>query len=142
MAIQPKLQSLVTNADDAAELPAVGVTCIVGSNNVGKSQLLRDIVALLENRNIHPVVLQEATVYRGNPDPSPDEIVAWLKATADRTVQPTGDVYAALGGGQHLTAEQFGNSLRQDPSFFGPARSFYCWYADALAAEWGSEQDQ
>ncbi len=131
MAVEPKLRALVTNSDDSAELPAVGVTCIVGSNNVGKSQLLRDIVSLLENRNISPVVLSQIIVERQKPNPTLEDVTTWLKSSAERTPQVTGDVYGAIGGGQNLTAEQFRNAVQQNPNFFGPARAFYCWYADA-----------
>lgn len=122
----------MTNCGDTAELPSVGITCIVGSNNVGKSQLLRDIVSLLENRNIQPIVLIKADVSRSTPNPTLEEITSWLDTTSIRQPNQAGDTYTAMGGGQNLNAQTFFNSINQgDPSYLGPTRTFYCWYADA-----------
>jgi ABC-type branched-subunit amino acid transport system ATPase component len=39
------IKSLMANDETDAHLPNAGVTCVVGANNVGKSQFLRDIMA-------------------------------------------------------------------------------------------------
>lgn len=41
------LTRLRSNIGDELAIPAAGITCIVGANNVGKSQLLRDVIALV-----------------------------------------------------------------------------------------------
>lgn len=130
--MEPKIRKIVTNCGDVARLPSVGVTCIVGSNNTGKSQLLRDIVSIFENRNIRPTVLTEAPLTRGIPKPTLEQITYWLERTALRQPNPSGDTYTAMGGGQNMTVQSFANQITQgDPSFLGPTRPFYCWYADA-----------
>ncbi len=130
--MERKIAHITTNAGDVASLPSTGVTCIVGSNNVGKSQLLRDIVSLLESRSIVPVVLSKVEVQGSLAHVTIEEVTDWLDKTAERQLSPTGHSYIAMGGGQQLPAQAFVHQFQHnDPSFLGPTRPFFCWYADA-----------
>jgi len=130
MAINPKILAVTTNTGDRSELPPAGVTCIVGGNNVGKSQLLRDIVMLLETLEGVPKVLTSVELTR---EPAPDlgTTEAWLRDNSTIVEQQTGIVhYQPMSGGPALTSQQFHGQIAQGGFFLGPARSFYCWHAD------------
>lgn len=133
MPVQIAVPELVTNTGEVISCPAPGVTCIVGSNNVGKSQLLRDVVALLEYPLATPVVLSGLTLQRGTVDP--EELAAWLELTAVRQPQGPGlpDAFVPIGGGQAVASQTIWQQyVHGGINCLGSARSFFCWFADAV----------
>jgi hypothetical protein len=52
-----KLRSLSLPGNVTVDTPAASVVCIVGGNNVGKSQLLRDLQNYLRDNNLPRVIL-------------------------------------------------------------------------------------
>ncbi len=124
-----KISRIISNLGDNIDLPANGVTCIVGANNVGKSQLLADI-----RRHIYatpdglPVVLSEVGTEPALPliDPAfvgygmgetgvPQRLLDLLLARAgaiwpDQAGTPQ---YTPKGGGQNATARQIQSSMSQ-----------------------------
>lgn len=130
MAINPRVTSLTTNAGDIASCLPAGVTCIVGGNNVGKSQLLRDIMQLLDSDQIAPIALKDLTVDRS--EATDEEIYAWLEAHTQRQDSPgQPPSYHPPVGGQPLQAQQFINMIRHGGRILQQARFFFAWYADA-----------
>jgi len=131
VSFNPTIATITTNTGETASLLRSGVTCIVGGNNVGKSQLLRDLVALLEIRPSKPVVVTSLQLDTGDLEPE-DELEAWLNRTADKTeVAGQAPTFTPIpAGGQALNVSGFISNVSQ-PNFLGQARPFYCWYADA-----------
>lgn len=43
MSVEFKYTSVTSSAGERVDLPTAGVVCVVGGNNVGKSQLLREL---------------------------------------------------------------------------------------------------
>lgn len=75
-----RVSSLTSKADQQIAIAGTGVTCIVGSNNSGKSQILRDVLALLRNEDAHTVVVKDIKLERNTP--TPEEIFEWLDKNA------------------------------------------------------------
>lgn len=84
MALRLQIETLTSASGDVVSLPPVGVTCVVGANNSGKSQLLRDIQALLTQPNPPKVTL--AALSTALPMGTVDELEVFLKQSA--TIQP------------------------------------------------------
>lgn len=130
------IQSIETNAGDSAVLPKAGVTCIVGSNNVGKSQLLRDIITCLERNPGSgvpgPIVLSGLEL-EDKTRPTKEVVMSWLEKTAQKVQQgQSGRIdYSPLIGGGALPLDNFMANLQLPANSLGQARPFFCWYADA-----------
>ncbi len=92
MPIQFLLTSVTSNAGDLITLPANAVTAIVGSNNAGKSQLLRDIAGVVHEHDFVPVTISDlaATVPSSE---SATEATQWLEVNATRSMQQNGNQY-------------------------------------------------
>lgn len=73
------IKSLSPRAGDAISVPPIGVTCIVGPNNVGKSQALRDITNLLHGVSADPVIIDRIDVERKTA--TPDDVLNYLEDT-------------------------------------------------------------
>lgn len=133
MPVALSVPELITNTGEVIDCPAPGITCVVGGNNVGKSQLLRDILALLEHSQAVPVVLSSVKLDRGALDE--EDLAAWLDVTAVRQAQGAGlpDAFTPMvGGGQLLPVQSILSSYyHSGDTSLGPARSFFCWFADA-----------
>lgn len=98
MEIRYRVASVTSNLGDEVDLPEVGVTCIVGANNVGKSRLLKDLRDfLIASEGSEPLVLAAASLAPGFPIPvdpdhatafyahqaeAPPEVVEWLHKNA------------------------------------------------------------
>ncbi|MET3937035.1 AAA family ATPase [Arthrobacter sp. OAP107] len=80
MSVYTRIGSLTSKSDEQITISQVGVTCIVGSNNAGKSQMLRDLLALLRQEDAHTVVLREIKLERNKP--TRDDVVEWLSRNA------------------------------------------------------------
>jgi energy-coupling factor transporter ATP-binding protein EcfA2 len=86
MAMTLRISSLTANSGDMVTVPQAGVTCIVGANNAGKSQLLREIKALICDTDPPLKVLQSMEIIR--PQGSDDEVKQFLDRTAPRYEDP------------------------------------------------------
>lgn len=76
MAFTVSLRAFTSSGGQRVDLPHPGVTCIVGANNVGKSQLPREIVAHMESDSSRCVVLSGVDIEQV--DPSEDSLAEWL----------------------------------------------------------------
>lgn len=71
LAITVRLKSITINSGQTVELPRAGVICIVGGNNVGKSQLLREIEEHYSNNiKTERRVLSDITLEKSNITPN------------------------------------------------------------------------
>lgn len=105
------LTRLTTRSGCTVELPTPGVLCVVGGNNVGKSQFLRDIEVNLRTPAVRTVVLDELEFKLHI---SPEQAVDWFREHSVLQSEPGQlELYAPAGGG--------GNpwQLSQFASFFG-----------------------
>lgn len=113
MTIQFTLQQLTSNAGDTVTLPPATVTAIVGGNNAGKSQLLRDVAAVVTHRESNSVVLASIAVARSTVE-SEDDVAAWLDANASSSISRNGVPYWTPNvGGSPITARQLLDSWNQ-----------------------------
>ncbi|MFE4837386.1 ATP-dependent endonuclease [Arthrobacter sp. NPDC056691] len=80
MSVHVRIDRLSSKGKQEIVMSQAGVTCIVGGNNAGKSQILRDLLALLRNEDAHTVVLDNIKLARNSP--TRDELVDWLGANA------------------------------------------------------------
>lgn len=102
-AVAVRLDSFKMLGDDTAiELPAPGITAVVGANNVGKSTVLRQLHVFLLSEdaglvNQSPRLIESAIVTRSG---SAEDFLAWLirhAAYADRGPQQGGPLFARVG---------------------------------------------
>ena len=80
--IKYKLNSFATHTGNTIIPPHAGVTCIVGANNTGKSQLLSDLLQYMQHGPLHSqpaVILKNAS--RLFDQPPPEEIDEWVSKT-------------------------------------------------------------
>ena len=102
------------------KLPPAGIVCIVGSNNAGKSQLLRDIVAGVSLPKPELVTISEVSIER--PRPTRDECEEWLERNAIRVQERPIDEVTYMAGhseGLGISVDEFYEALA--PEFeFGP----------------------
>src|SRR4051812_11828716 len=107
MGVRVRLDWLESSSGDRIQIPHAGVTCIVGGNNVGKSQGLRDTLALLQEPNASPIVITDIGLVK----PAIDESVAveYLTVNAARVPKAPGSVveFTPIGGGQNLNVKTF-----------------------------------
>lgn len=84
MTIQFRIRSLTSSAGETATLPTKGVTCIVGGNNAGKSQLLREIHLRVQEAESDVAVVTLSGMAVKRPSGRADVAEAWL---AERMVR-------------------------------------------------------
>src|SRR5690625_2104940 len=80
--IKYKLNSFATHTGNTIIPPHAGVTCIVGANHTGKSQLLSDLLQYMQHGPLHSqpaVILKNAS--RLFDQPAPEEIDEWVSKT-------------------------------------------------------------
>ncbi|MDK3255718.1 ATP-dependent nuclease [Blastococcus capsensis] len=133
MTLRYRLSALASNGGDQVTVPSVGVTCIVGGNNAGKSQALRDIVQIISDRSARPVAVTAiAAALTGDLSQSEE----WLETTAVRQPAPPGypPSYTPTHGGNQLTLEQFNTWIRgASDGLLSHAATFFYWHATAGA---------
>jgi energy-coupling factor transporter ATP-binding protein EcfA2 len=91
-----RVTRLTTRSGTITELPRAGVLCVVGGNNVGKSQLLREVPAILSGQLAGVVVLDDIQYDLD----LGDDVEAWIRehGIVEGTVgQP--QMVTPLGGG-------------------------------------------
>ena len=129
--ITVRLTALRSSAGDEIVIPRAGVTCIVGGNNVGKSQLLREIDGRLTSDQVNSVVLNELRIEKAQFDDA--RAAAFLEAVGVRTPSAPGvrPSYTAVNGGQQMTVQDFVAHYQSGPVQMIAARQFFVWYASA-----------
>ena len=129
--IRVRIGSIRSSGGDVVELPQAGVTCIVGGNNVGKSQLLREIHGNVYDGKATRITLSELNIVKS--DVQSDEIIAFLDEGAVRQAPTPGsaDLYQPVTGGQGLSASDFLTHYNAAPNFLLASRDFFTWYASA-----------
>lgn len=107
MPVRFTLDGLRSNSGDVITIPEAAVTAIVGGNNAGKSQLLRDIAAVINQREVVPVTISDLWVTR--PSASYEEEAAeWLDANAMKAAAQNGVAHWMPNiGGTSVHANQF-----------------------------------
>lgn len=110
-------------------MPPGAVTAIVGGNNAGKSQLLRDIAAVINDSQNAPVILASLEVTRPTAE-SEQAAAEWLDANMSRAPSQNGIPHwmPNIGGGainaaQFLQFFSFGIGRRFP--WMGPAAPFF-----------------
>jgi ABC-type cobalamin/Fe3+-siderophores transport system ATPase subunit len=135
MTIRYRVTSLTSSGGDRITLPSIGVTCIVGGNNVGKSQLLKEIAraAHTAEASLAPLTITNIEVER--PSGTVEETDVWLRERAIEFDMPPGSVstYAIRVGGTNQTAEELHHWFDsiQGPAYLGNAASFFVHHATA-----------
>ena len=99
-----RLTRLTTRSGTTVEIPPVGVLCIVGGNNVGKSRLLADIQEHLRGQAHRGVVLKDLEFELDLTGDSCDDWIVEHSTYARSAGQP--DVYGPPNGGQHWQMDQ------------------------------------
>jgi energy-coupling factor transporter ATP-binding protein EcfA2 len=130
--MRARIRGFTGQGGDTVALAESGVTCIVGSNNVGKSQALRDLMTLLSLPEDAQTVAV-ASLDLAHPGSDAEEIAAWLPSIA--AVRPATPGmppnYAPVHGGNALSLTQVRAHLRRSQSSLGAAATFYAWHATA-----------
>ena len=135
MPLRYRLTQLTSNCGDSVTVPEIGVTCIVGGNNAGKSQILRDIVQVISNDEARPVAV---TTLKTTQTGSTDESEAWLKDNSVPQPAPpdTPPTYTPYHGGNSLNLGQFNTFWSLSESGRGMlqiAAGYFYWHATAGA---------
>jgi ABC-type cobalamin/Fe3+-siderophores transport system ATPase subunit len=129
MPVRFTLDSLSSNSGDTITLPSGAVTAIVGGNNAGKSQLLRDIALTINQPDALPVVLAGLEVTRPSAE-TDEEVVAWLDDNASPAMPQNGVRHWTPNiGGQAVAVSQFRQFFNygggQRFPWMGPAAPFF-----------------
>jgi energy-coupling factor transporter ATP-binding protein EcfA2 len=125
-----RVRSLTSSGGDVVELMGGGVTCIVGGNNVGKSQLLREIAQRAGDPVQTGPVLRDLTVLKADMDlPAAEDFLA-RSAVRQKTQPGDPPQYSPHGGGTILQAGPF-LSFYQGPDHFVHVRGFFLRHLSA-----------
>lgn len=134
MDIRARITAISSTGGDRVETSESGVTCIVGGNNAGKSQTLRDIQALLWDVEAPSVVLRKLEVSKPILSSSHD-IEQFLRASGSPQGEPTPgfpQAYTPIGqGGSQLTAPEFLTNFNSGPDAVRQARDFIVSHSGA-----------
>lgn len=130
-ALAVRLESVVV-AGELLAFPEVGVTAVVGGNNVGKSTLLREMNAWLAREPHRPTPADRYIVEDLALEHSGDEsaVQEWLHRNANHVNTPQPG-FVRLHSSQPLAAEQVGLLWKQKT--LGRLSSFFVHYSTALA---------
>jgi hypothetical protein len=129
--IRVRIDSIRSSGGDVVALPQSGVTCIVGGNNMGKSQLLREIHGRLASEETISIAIDRLNIVKSVVEP--EQAASFLARTAVLQLHAPGTVgsYAPVTGGQTLTMSDFLVHYNAGPDGLLRARDFFCWYASA-----------
>lgn len=135
MALDYRITKVTSKAGTEVELPVAGVTCVVGGNNVGKSQFLREVFSLAYDSDTSGlVILKDGSAHR--PTGTIEETLAWLEARTVRYDHKPGDptTYASRIGDLGTSLRDFYYWIDQDESedpYLGNIARFFVEYAAA-----------
>ncbi|WP_382304061.1 ATP-dependent endonuclease [Herbiconiux sp. UC225_62] len=82
MTFSHRIASLRDSQGSTFSFPKSGVICVVGGNNAGKSQLLRDIYASIDENSARPVTFSDLQVTQTKG--TIDDAAAWLEEHGER----------------------------------------------------------
>lgn len=131
MKIQVRLAGIRLTGGDEVSIARAGVTCVVGGNNVGKSQLLREIATRFASADqASSVVVEDVQINKQ--DVGADEVDAFLRSygVAQRTQPGQRQIYTSEHGGSHISAPDF-LTLYQASGALQAVSQFFVWYASA-----------
>jgi len=139
-----RIKSLTVNDGTTAPLPSVGVTCVVGANNVGKSQLLRDI-SYLDSQQVMTIVLKHLELESYPTNISDYQATNWLSrndiASPIDNPPEMAPVYSSVLDGRQTTARDFASWWNQNPKNIYQIGGFFFWHASAGSLSmWASQQ--
>lgn len=127
-----RIRSLTSSGGDTVQLASSGVTCIVGGNNVGKSQLLREIVQRAGQLSQTGPVLSAIGVERDNIDLQIAESYLQSYAVQHNTLAGNPAEYSPYGGGSTLTADRFRQFYAaSDDGSLAQVRAFFVTHLSA-----------
>ncbi|GAP53555.1 hypothetical protein AHiyo6_01200 [Arthrobacter sp. Hiyo6] len=142
MALRVNLSTMTSNSGDKVELQPWGVTCIVGGNNAGKSQALRDIDAFLRNPDASGVVMRGITLDKSSISGT-GEVEEYLASNALRVPPQPGSpqLYTSLmSGGASADATSVARALSTEPDSLVEAWHFFYRHLTAGSlAIWSSQ---
>ncbi|MDX6287730.1 MAG: hypothetical protein QOG53_3215 [Frankiales bacterium] len=131
-----RLSRVVSNTGDTVDVADPGLTCVVGSNNVGKSLILRECMARMSTMPGQQAVTRavaEAVLTR---DPA-NLLVHDVEALVQSNGIPAGTTgslepqYSPPLGGTTMTVATTHGQLVQDPNALGGAIGYFAWLASA-----------
>ncbi|WP_205474223.1 ATP-dependent endonuclease [Nocardioides sp. SYSU D00038] len=128
MVVRVRLGSATLSSGDRIEFNPAGVTCVVGGNNVGKSQLLRDIEGLMLPA-FNPIVLEDLQVKKS--PASSAEVVDFVRANGypDPSSPQDGHLFPR-GGGSAIRPDDF-SMVYQNGDGVGLLKGWFVWHASA-----------
>lgn len=135
MNIRLRLSTMTSTAGQTVTLPHAGVTCVVGSNNAGKSQLLRDLLLSISSFQADPVTIAQITGTR--PSGTVAESEEWLDAKAVRLPLRPGQsrLWVNAHGSGQISAKEFQgwftSGLNQGPVYLGNSASYFVQHSTA-----------
>src|SRR5215510_14886810 len=112
MAIRFRFQSVTSAGGDEVPLVQSGVTCVVGANNAGKSQLLKDLVAWAQRTSLASMTVlrsAEQLIEAGDSE----EVALWLERHAlPAGYHSTPPMYMFLPSQNQVSSEDFRRFLQ------------------------------
>ncbi|MBM7831642.1 ABC-type enterochelin transport system ATPase subunit [Agromyces cerinus] len=111
MAIRYRVLAVESSGGEIVQLPTRGVTAIVGGNNAGKSQMLRDIMARVKTGQPGVAVVTLADMSAERPSGTATEVESWLEGhayRANQSLERVGRYAASPGQSGHTVAEIMG----------------------------------
>ncbi|MBQ3358223.1 MAG: AAA family ATPase [Microbacterium sp.] len=138
MALRFRFTSMTSSAGHEVPLPNVGLTCIVGPNNAGKSQLLRELRSVTAETSSagHGVVLKDVQAER--PTGSEEDATLWLSEHAIKFDTPPGEppAYGMNYSAGSTTAKEFAfwtedRDYSDSPAYLGNVSEFFLEYVAA-----------
>lgn len=132
MSVGVKITSVTASDGERIGLPVAGVTCIVGSNNAGKSRSLRDIVGLLSSSSVRTKAITRITTHRDR-SANVEQVEAWLEENAalDETGNSDSPQYRPTHGGVTATSESVLSGIARTSAYMGHTAAFFVWHASA-----------
>jgi hypothetical protein len=106
--VRVRISDIAVNSGDEVKLPDKGVVCIVGGNNVGKSQLLREIEqSCVDSSKMVRRVTSRVGISK--PTMTAEEATDFLEKNAERVVQGQSrePQFAPIGEGSSIAKENF-----------------------------------
>jgi len=125
------ITSISTKNGTTINLPSSGVLCVVGGNNVGKSQFLRDIPMRVRGKSDNlPTVLVDDVDYTVLVETN--NAIEWLKSNSVEDKDSRGVItYRAPGSGNGASASNFQMWISNSPPVMEPIIDWFVRAPDA-----------
>lgn len=117
--IKVRVASIRVNESKEIALPDKGVICVVGGNNVGKSQLLKEVENSFSygNKNMVKKVVSEVKLYK--PTITDADVSEFLNANTIKSIQNEKEIYTLIGDGSTVEKERFKDYYGGPDGFIG-----------------------